>query len=103
MKINLKKIIKEEVEKVIKEDELTSFLKKKENENPDAIGVDFEGNPIEPTVTEGLFDFLKKKKEEAPKPKQSSSTCIGVDYDGNYIYKDSRGNYTYEDGRPVRN
>ena len=38
-------------------------------------------------TAEGLLDFLKKKKEEAPKPKSGSSNePIGVDYDGNYIY-----------------
>lgn len=38
-------------------------------------------------VDEGLLDFLKKKKEEAPKPKSGGSNePIGVDYDGNYIY-----------------
>ena len=40
----------------------------------------------EMTIDEGFLDFLKKKKEEAPKPKQGSNDPIGVDYDGNYIY-----------------
>ena len=39
-------------------------------------------------LDEGLFDFLKKKKEEAPKPSNGSNYAIGVDYDGNYIYAD---------------
>ena len=47
-------------------------------------GTRFEEDDIK---AEGLLDFLKKKKEEAPKPKSSSSNePIGVDYDGNYIY-----------------
>ena len=40
----------------------------------------------EMAIDEGFLDFLKKKKEEAPKPKQGSNDPIGVDYDGNYIY-----------------
>ena len=36
---------------------------------------------------EGLLDFLKKKKKEAPKAKdKGNNEPIGVDYDGNYIY-----------------
>ena len=38
-------------------------------------------------VKEGLFDFLKKKKKEAPS-KPSGPKIIGVDYDGNYIDED---------------
>ena len=40
-------------------------------------------------LEEGLFDFLKKKKAEAPQ-KPSGPKIIGVDYDGNYI--DENGN-----------
>jgi len=41
----------------------------------------------EDKVDEGLFDFLKKKKKEAPKSKdKDNNEPIGVDYDGNYIY-----------------
>jgi hypothetical protein len=36
---------------------------------------------------EGLLDFLKKKKAEAPKEK-SGPKVVGVDFDGNYIYDD---------------
>jgi hypothetical protein len=39
-------------------------------------------------VEEGLFDFLKKKKAEAPVSKQDSNPVVGVDWDGNYIRKD---------------
>ena len=47
----------------------------------------------EKDVKEGLFDFLKKKKKEAPsKPK--GPKIIGVDYDGNYI--DENGNIVAE-------
>ena len=38
-------------------------------------------------VAEGLIDFLKKKKVEAPK-KPSGPKLLGVDFDGNYIYDD---------------
>ena len=38
-------------------------------------------------VAEGLFDFLKKKKAEAP-TKPSGPKLLGVDFDGNYIYDD---------------
>ena len=38
-------------------------------------------------VAEGLLDFLKKKKVEAPK-KPSGPKLLGVDWDGNYIYDD---------------
>ena len=38
-------------------------------------------------VAEGLLDFLKKKKVEAPK-KPSGPKLLGVDFDGNYIYDD---------------
>ena len=45
---------------------------------------------VEVTIDEGLLDFLKTKKDEAPKPKASDrkNTAIGVDYDGNYINAD---------------
>ncbi len=44
-------------------------------------------------VTEGLFDFLKKKKKEAPKSKdKKGNEPIGVDYDGNYIYAEAAVN-----------
>jgi len=39
-------------------------------------------------MDEGLLDFLKKKEKEAPKSTGSSNEPIGVDYDGNYIYKE---------------
>jgi len=39
-------------------------------------------------VEEGLFDFLKKKKAEAPVSKEDSNPIVGVDWDGNYIRKD---------------
>lgn len=38
-------------------------------------------------VKEGLFDFLKKKKAEAPPP-SSGPKIIGVDWDGRYIDED---------------
>ncbi len=41
------------------------------------------------SLEEGLFDFLKKKKKEAPKAKVKGNEPIGVDYDGNYIYAES--------------
>ena len=44
-------------------------------------------NTEAPAVTEGLFDFLKKKEKEAPKNKEGGKEPIGVDYDGNYIYE----------------
>jgi hypothetical protein len=50
-----------------------------------------EINNLEETeneVEEGLFDFLKKKKAEAPVVKGDPNPIIGVDYDGNYIRKD---------------
>jgi hypothetical protein len=39
-------------------------------------------------MDEGLFDFLKKKKAEAPVKKNDPNPIIGVDYDGNYIRQD---------------
>ena len=39
-------------------------------------------------MDEGLFDFLKKKKAEAPKPKGNEPHVVGVDWDGNYIMSD---------------
>ena len=39
-------------------------------------------------VDEGLFDFLKKKKEAAPVKQNDPNPIIGVDYDGNYIRQD---------------
>jgi hypothetical protein len=45
--------------------------------------------PAEEPVTEGIFDFLKKKKKEAPKKKIKGNEPIGVDYDGNYIYAEA--------------
>jgi len=39
-------------------------------------------------VEEGLFDFLKKKKAEAPKDDKPAAELLGVDWDGNYIYSD---------------
>jgi len=39
-------------------------------------------------MKEGLFDFLKKKKAEAPVSKEDSNPIVGVDWDGNYIRKD---------------
>ena len=47
----------------------------------------------EKDVKEGLFDFLKKKKKEAP-TKPEGPKIIGVDYDGNYI--DENGNIVAE-------
>ena len=38
-------------------------------------------------IDEGLLDFLKKKKKEAPKA-EDSPKLVGVDFDGNYIYSD---------------
>jgi len=38
-------------------------------------------------LKEGLLDFLKKKKAEAP-TKPSGPKLLGVDWDGNYIYDD---------------
>ena len=40
------------------------------------------------SVNEGLLDFLKKKKKEAPVKKDDPNPIIGVDYDGNYIRQD---------------
>ena len=37
-------------------------------------------------LEEGILDFLKKKKKEAPKPKKPEEKVLGVDFDGNYIY-----------------
>jgi hypothetical protein len=39
------------------------------------------------SMDEGLLDFLKKKKKEAPKA-EDSPKLVGVDFDGNYIYSD---------------
>ena len=53
------------------------------------LGAEPEMDAPEP-VAEGLFDFLKKKKKEAPKSKdKKGNEPIGVDYDGNYIYAES--------------
>ena len=38
-------------------------------------------------VSEGFFDFLKKKEKEAPVVKDAPK-LVGVDFDGNYIYSD---------------
>ena len=46
-------------------------------------------------VEEGLFDFLKKKKAEAPVSKEDSNPIVGVDWDGNYIRKDG----TFAEGK----
>ena len=43
---------------------------------------------MEADVEEGLLDFLKKKKAEAPVSKDDSNPIVGVDYNGNYIRKD---------------
>ena len=52
------------------------------------LGAEPEMDTPEP-VAEGLLDFLKKKKKEAPKAKVKGNEPIGVDYDGNYIYAES--------------
>jgi len=41
-------------------------------------------------VGEGMLDFLKKKKKEAPKPKKPTEKILGVDFDGNYIYGEGK-------------
>ena len=41
-------------------------------------------------VGEGMLDFLKKKKKEAPKPKTPTQKVLGVDFDGNYIYGEGK-------------
>jgi hypothetical protein len=53
------------------------------------VDIDIEVDGEEVAIDEGFLDFLKKKKEEAPKPKPGDNDPIGVDYDGNYIYKES--------------
>ena len=58
-------------------------MEDEESEDED-IDIEVEDDE-EVTIDEGLLDFLKKKKEEAPKT-SSSNEPIGVDYDGNYIY-----------------
>ena len=70
----------------------TVEMSDEETEEDEDVDVDVEvgeeevGEEEEMAIDEGFLDFLKKKKEEAPKPKQGSNDPIGVDYDGNYIY-----------------
>jgi hypothetical protein len=54
----------------------------------DDTEVDVEVNEAKEDMDEGLFDFLKKKKAEAPVKKNDPNPIIGVDYDGNYIRQD---------------
>ena len=50
--------------------------------------MDVEASEEEVELAEGLFDFLKKKKKEAPVKKEDPNPIVGVDWDGNYIRKD---------------
>ena len=52
-----------------------------------------EGGEEEEMVDEGMFDFLKKKKKEAPPAPKKAPHVIGVDFDGNYIYSDDPDGY----------
>jgi len=55
-------------------------LAKTEVKEPKAVAENEE-------VSEGFFDFLKKKEKEAPVVKDAPK-LVGVDFDGNYIYSD---------------
>jgi len=55
-------------------------LAKTEVKEPKAVAENEE-------VSEGFFDFLKKKEKEAPVVKDTPK-LVGVDFDGNYIYSD---------------
>ena len=59
-----------------------------EEEGGEEMEMDVETSEEEVELAEGLFDFLKKKKKEAPVKKEDPNPIVGVDWDGNYIRKD---------------
>ena len=80
------KMKKSELKELIKSAMLSEYEKDVNitDENPTSE----EDFLAEADVEEGLLDFLKKKKAEAPVSKDDSNPIVGVDYDGNYIRKD---------------
>jgi len=78
----------------MKKSELKEMIKaafmaeNQEEQGADDILASLMGTDKDPYMAEGLLDFLKKKKAEAPASKDDSNPIIGVDYDGNYIRKD---------------
>jgi hypothetical protein len=89
----LKAMIEDVIEDMVSSGDLEAGgdaveMSDEETEEVEDIDIDIEDEE-EVAIDEGFLDFLKKKKEEAPKPKPGDNDPIGVDYDGNYIYKES--------------
>jgi hypothetical protein len=82
---DLKSFIESVIADMITAGELEGNIEAKDDEMGDEEVKASEEEKVE--VAEGLLDFLKKKKVEAPK-KPSGPKLLGVDFDGNYIYDD---------------
>ena len=78
----------EEIDLDIEDDEAGEEMEKEEEVSIDELLSEMEYLDEEEELEEGLLDFLKKKKTEAPKTNKPASTLVGVDWDGNYIYSD---------------
>jgi hypothetical protein len=101
----LQGFIEDVIEKMIEDGELVPGPNADESEAEEAedtddgtegdADVDIEVDDIDleegkDPVGEGMLDFLKKKKKEAPKPKKPTEKILGVDFDGNYIYGEGK-------------
>jgi hypothetical protein len=86
---DLKAFIEEVIADMVADGKIEGEMEDKDDEMGDEMGDEevkaSEEEKVE--VAEGLLDFLKKKKVEAPK-KPSGPKLLGVDWDGNYIYDD---------------
>ena len=86
---NLQELIdKKKIKQMQKEIKLLEKRKQKmEKLYEKHCGKKYEKKEMVDEVSEGMFDFLKKKEKEAPKV-QNAPKLVGVDFDGNYIYSD---------------
>lgn len=79
----------EEIDLDIEDDEAGEEMEEEGEEvSIDELLSEMEYLDEEEELEEGLLDFLKKKKTEAPKTNKPAATLVGVDWDGNYIYSD---------------
>ena len=76
----------EEIDLEIEDDEMGGEMEDEEM-SIDELLSEMDSLDEEEELKEGLLDFLKKKKAEAPKTNKPA-TLVGVDWDGNYIYSD---------------
>lgn len=91
----LRSLLRKEIKSIIAEEmaakdyDKDGKVEKSEDEWKGARDKAIKSNKKE-TMKEGILDFFKKKKAQAPKASPSGKPIVGMDFDGYYI--DSDGN-----------